>query len=84
MNQSELVEKLSSAGVSDDDYLIGGSFDERVCLVRDDATGKWQVFNFDRGSRGELRTFENEDAACQYLYARMIEDYVMTKRLAPC
>jgi len=33
------------------------------CIVRDD-DGRWSVFYLERGDRGSLRTFTDEQAAC--------------------
>ena len=33
------------------------------CIVRDDV-GRWSVFYLERGDRGSLRTFTDEQAAC--------------------
>jgi len=39
------------------------------CIVRDE-DGRWSVFYLERGDRGSLRTFTDEQAACLEFMAR--------------
>lgn len=83
MNQEVLASKLQQAGISSDEYLLGSAYDYRECLVYDSDRSVWQVFYFERGNKGALQEFTNEAAACWHLYARLVEQHIMTKRLVP-
>lgn len=72
VNCESLRASLQAAGVADDEYLIGGSWDDRICLVYDEEQHLWQVYGFERGNKIMLRQFDNEEAACYHLYARLI------------
>lgn len=83
MNREVLKSKLAEAGVSSDEYLVGGAYDYRECVVFDRETSVWQVFYFERGNKGSLREFSNEAAALWHLYARLVRRRVMSKKLVP-
>lgn len=83
MNRDSLKVMLDDAGISRDDYLIDGDWDDRVCLELDDQSGRWQVFYSNRGSKAELRSFDSEAAACWNLYARVVKNYVRSDRIGP-
>ncbi|HXY43493.1 MAG TPA: hypothetical protein VEH29_04845, partial [Acidimicrobiales bacterium] len=68
--------------VSDDLYNLYGShgregwvLDHRA--VRSGPSGRrdtWVVFYTERGDESQLRTFDSEIAACDYLFSRLVPD----------
>lgn len=67
MNTNELEVKLTEAGVRKDVYqLSGGLPNEAYCLAQSDE--EWQVYYSERGSKSNLKTFDTESQACQYLF----------------
>ena len=68
MNKTELQDKLRQANVDPTAYpLDGGLPNEAYCL--NESSGRWEVYYSERGSTTGLKTFDNEDDACDYLYS---------------
>jgi hypothetical protein len=64
---TELAEKLSSCGVSEDAYsLSGGLPNEAYCI--ENADDKWHVYYSERGIRTGQMSFDSEQDACDYLF----------------
>lgn len=71
MNVIELGVKLNEVGVHGDVYsLSGGLPNERHVLGCEN--GKWEVYYSERGMKSNLRQFENEGGACQYMLDLLI------------
>jgi hypothetical protein len=77
---SSIGRYLEIAGISSDEYALDGCVEDRWCLVRAPEQG-WEVFFFERGSKGSHEVFTTESSACYYLYGRLVEHQVMTGRL---
>lgn len=82
MNTDELKQILNKAGIAEEDYLIGGGYDGRWCMSQND-DGYWEVYTFDRGVKGKLQEFSNEEAACYYMLGRLARKYILSRRLVP-
>lgn len=82
MNIASLRAALDKASISTEDYVINGHWDNRTCIERNSDTGKWETFTFER-SKGQIAEFDNEEAACYNLYARLVSSYVIGQVLAP-
>lgn len=80
MTIPEMRQMLSMAGVDDDEYIVGGGGrDGAWCIL--DHNGAWEVFTWDRGAKGKVQVFSNEDAACYYLFGRLVDRQLMRKKL---
>jgi len=67
VNIIELKSKLASLNIQHDAYsLNGGLPNESYCIGK--ANGLWEVYYSERGSKSSLKTFQNEEDACQYFY----------------
>jgi hypothetical protein len=68
------------AGIPADSYAIGEVVDDAMCLVRTEQG--FEVFHSVLGGRQELQTFENEEAACFYLFGVLTAEAVRNGSLA--
>ena len=67
MNRAELLIKLQKENVPRDMYSLAGGFPyEAFCLGEKD--GLWEVYYSERGRKTSLKTFMNEEEACQVFY----------------
>lgn len=82
MTITEMQQMLRLAGVRDDEYIVGGGGQDGVWCILDHG-GAWEVFTWDRGTKGKVQVFSNEDAACYYLLGRLVDRQLMRKRLIP-
>lgn len=71
MNVTELAQKLTEQGVSEEWYslLSGGLPNERLCLIKTE-TG-WQVYYSEHGEKNGIKFFDTEDGACSYFYKEL-------------
>ena len=64
MNISNLKVELDRLNIPKNSYsLKGGLPNESYCIAQ--SNGKWEVYYSERGNKTSLKTFENEDSACQ-------------------
>jgi len=62
------------AGIPAESYAIGDVVEDAMCLVQ---TGQgFEVFHAVQGGRQELQTFDNEEAACFYLFGVLAAEAV--------
>lgn len=74
------AELAALAGLPAGSYAIGEAIDGAMCLVE---TGQgFEVFNSVLGGRQELQTFDNEEAACFYLFGVLAAEAVRNGSLA--
>jgi hypothetical protein len=73
---SELVfaDLAALAGIPAESYAIGEVVDDAMCLVQADQG--FEVFHSVLDGRQELQTFENEEAACFYLFGVLAAEAV--------
>jgi hypothetical protein len=65
MNIGTLKAVLEQLNIPKDVYsLAGGLPNESYCIAPKD--NKWEVYYSERGSKTSLKTFENENAACEH------------------
>jgi hypothetical protein len=70
MNKEELALKLNQEAIPDDCYCLNGGLpNDRIILNKKDV--KWEVYYSERGKIYELREFDTEDNACDFLYHRV-------------
>ena len=70
---SELKSVLAKRGVNDKYYSIGKEKENRFCIVRRGFFSfHWEVYHFERGERGVISKFDNENDACEYYLKRIL------------
>lgn len=80
---SELVfaDLATLAGIPAESYAIGHVVDGAMCLVQ---TGQsFEVFNSVQGVKQGLQAFENEEAACFYLFGVLAAEAARNGSLSP-
>jgi len=72
VNKVELLKKFSEKNVSEDVYsLERGLPNEKYCSSNENS--KWQVYYSERGVKCQIREFNTEEDACEYLYNKVIK-----------
>jgi hypothetical protein len=70
MNIEILKAKLEQLNIPQGIYsLSGGLPNESYCIAQKD--NKWEVYYSEHGSKSSLKTFENENVACEHFLALM-------------
>jgi len=70
MNMGTLKAELEQLNIPKGVYsLTGGLPNESYCIAQKD--NKREVYYSERGSKSSLKTFENENTACEYFLALM-------------
>lgn len=80
MNLTELKEKLTKTGVREDFYSLSGGLPNDVFCINKTSRG-WEVYYSERGLKSKIKTFSNEDEACNYFYEFIITDEVVINNL---
>jgi hypothetical protein len=75
-----LAELASLAGIPAGSYAVGNAVDGAMCLVATEQG--FEVFNSVLGGRQEVQTFDNEEAACFYLFGVLAAEAVRNGSLA--
>lgn len=71
MNKKKLQRELNSKKISLDMYsLDGGLPNEAYCLNK--VGNKWEVYYSERGLKTNLKTFDSEEKACDYIYRILV------------
>ena len=74
MNKQELEEKLIKQKVNPYMYCLeGGLPSEQYCL--EESYGKWFVYYSERGIKSGIKEFSTEEAACEYFYNDIMQDF---------
>lgn len=82
MTRQELQTALLKDGIREDVFsLFGGHPTERYVLSQDGQ--KWSVYYSERGNEVGKRVFDSEDAACRYLYEKLIRDRLARRNPPP-
>jgi hypothetical protein len=72
MNKKELEIRLIKEGIRADSYhLEGGLPNESFTLNKNG--NQWEVYYSERGNKTDLRVFESEEEACEYLYKELTD-----------
>jgi hypothetical protein len=72
MNKAQLQEMLDKRNVLYDLYsLKGGLPNEAYCLNENGE--HWEVYYSERGVKSQLKQFDNEEEASEYLYNKVIK-----------
>ncbi|MCH1939870.1 hypothetical protein [Holdemania massiliensis] len=70
MNREELSKELLKKKIPQDAYsLFGGLPNECFCLAEEK---QWEVYYSERGKKTQLRKFNSEDEACEFMYKKLI------------
>lgn len=64
-----LAQELKALGIPNSYYSLGHPRDERTCFVFSE--GKWLVYYSERGELGDLREFDDFEAAKANLISRL-------------
>jgi hypothetical protein len=75
MNVLELKQTLQARNIHPDAVVIGYGLpyaDEQYCIVSEN--DRWEVYYSERGQKGNLKTFDNESDACDYLLSILNQD----------
>jgi hypothetical protein len=71
MKKSELKQRLINENITKDAYsLEGGLPNEVYCLNQNG--GVWEVYYSERGQKSGLKSFAQENEACDYFYRSLI------------
>ena len=71
MEKSDLEKLLKGKGIPEDAYtLLGGIPNEKFCL--ENRKNIWEVYYSERGIKTDLRQFDSESDACEYLYRKLL------------
>jgi hypothetical protein len=74
MNKHELEEILVEKGIPKVSFSVDGVKDgERICLINKDTS--YIVAYNSRGIIDELRKFDNENDACEFMLNRILKGY---------
>lgn len=68
MNIKSVIDFLRKLNIPNNNYAIGYA-EEAFCIEK---TDKWIVYTGERGSKNQLKTFENEAEACEDFFIRNI------------
>ena len=73
MNKSELSQKLRDKNVPKWWYHLDViEYNDNFSLRQTETL--WEVFFGERGIKYDLKTFDTEEDACEYLYGQLMED----------
>jgi hypothetical protein len=77
MNKEQLKEKLIQMNVYKDIYCLEGGLPNE-CLTLGKKGDTWEVYYSERGIKTGLKTFHNEQEACEHIYHQIIDtnDYL--------
>lgn len=70
MKKENLKQKLQQLDIPASYYSMDGSLEEGAFVLHYNRQ-TYEVFLFERGNRFELKTFQTESEACEYLYERL-------------
>lgn len=86
MKIEELNIELKILGVSDDKYYLHGLYgsiddNDKISLTikKGKYTTEYEVYYKERGEKHSIRTFTDEDEACQYLLNKIQEELTIEK-----
>lgn len=69
MNRNDLHEILRRENIPEDAYsLFGGLPNEKFCINKIEC---WEVYYSEKGIKTQLKKFDTEDKACEYLYNKL-------------
>lgn len=69
MNRNDLLEILRRENIPENAYsLFGGLPNEKFCINKMEY---WEVYYSERGIKTQLKKFDTEDKACEYLYKKL-------------
>ncbi len=75
MNLYELEKTLKANHIHPDAVQLGSGLpdaNEQYCIVREGTL--WEVYYAEKGKKGNIKVFDNEEAACSYLLATLKQD----------
>lgn len=73
MNITELKYILTGKSINPYTYSLDGSLpDDGYCIF--EANGAWEVCYGERGQKRVLKTFDNENDACEFLLKKILVD----------
>ena len=83
MNREQLQKKLDQIGVPRDFYYLKG-FDINYCFtegyVLDYTSNIWESYLMgERGSKTDVRQFDNEDESCEFFYSKVRVEWEYSK-----
>lgn len=68
MKLQELKERLAAANIDSASYCLEGGLPNEAFCIEATNDGNWQTYYSERGQRTDLRTFNSEREACEYLW----------------
>jgi hypothetical protein len=75
VNTDELASALSVIGIPEQLYIVSDTAEYAWCLVGEGDV--WEVFWMERGTKGDLQRFANENQACTYLLGRFTYSQIL-------
>lgn len=73
MNKDDLRILLNEKKVNPGIYFLdGGNPSEAYCINQN--SGCWEVYYSERGCKTDLKVFDSESEACEYLLKRILDD----------
>jgi hypothetical protein len=81
MNIEELKKNLTQLRVRSDAYSLTGGLPNESYVIHKVGENKWETYYSERGIKSNLRTFENEQDACNYFLELITTDQVIMSNL---
>ena len=73
MNREELSKELIKKRIPHDAYsLFGGLPNESFCIAEEK---QWEVYYSEKAQKTQLRQFDSEEEACEYMYAKLVNTF---------
>lgn len=70
MNVGELASAAKLIGIPEE-LLVAGGHAQLTWSVEEADDGMWEVYWLERGDKGDLERFANENQACTYMLGRL-------------
>jgi hypothetical protein len=76
VNSQELISAASRIGIPDRLVIVGDTAEFAWCVTEAE-DGAWEVYWMERGNKGDLERFANENQACTYMLGRLAYTQVL-------
>lgn len=81
MNLEELQKKLSQLNIRKDAYSLTGGLPNESYVISQVSENKWEAYYSERGIKSNMRTFEDEEDACNYFFKLITSDTIVMSNL---
>ena len=80
MTKLELKSKLDQAGVYPEAYSLDGGLPNERYVLSQEPNGRREVYYSERGQKSSLRSFDSENAACQFFLNHVLQDLTVRRK----